>query len=267
MSDRPRTDPRTRHLPNLLAATFQQLSNSIAGGDGDRLPPLGTTDLEAEQFTPPGPEAVDPDAAFNESDAEEFTPEFTPQNLPDTTGLTSTFDFDTLPDASDGRFLRTNSGLLRFTRGVGEAPDNKANANHPAYRARAEFVSTALDFVTSNFDATSAGQHRSHDAPVTANRSANSDHFSGGAFDVRASSPQEAQQILLWASQQPWVSFAQLYPDGTLIHISANIAMFGGDAGVASLTRQTPPSLTPEPEPESEPAVAPIRPPGQSGPF
>ncbi|MFQ5524439.1 MAG: hypothetical protein ACE5F5_12850, partial [Acidimicrobiia bacterium] len=214
-------------LSPLLAAVFQRVSDAIAGPDRFSLPPLEAAEAEAASLLPEdGKDAVDPDL-IPPGPGDPFTPEVT-ADLPGP-APTPAFDPSALPQAEEGEFVNVD-GMIRFTRNVGEAPDNKANRDHPAYKARAEFVSQVRQYVLETFNVSDAGQFRSLDAEVTANRSTNSDHYSGGAFDVRASSPQEAQEILVWASQQPWVAFAQVYPNDTLIHISANIALFGGQA-------------------------------------
>lgn len=240
------TEQEPSILPGLLRATFQQISNSLAGADAAFLPPMGAGDVEAQGLVP----SVDPDT-LDLTDTEEFTPDM-PQNLPENQFSVDTiqgepFDFASLPQAQGGKFLQ-KGGKLIFTTGVGEAPNNKSNRNNPVYERRAEFVSEALNFVTSNFDAASAGQYRDMNAEVTANRSHNSDHYSGGAFDVRTGSREEAQRVLAWASQQPWVSFAQIYEGGTLVHISANVAAFGGGNST---------SIAPPPTPSAPPPSRP----------
>lgn len=208
----------------LLDAVFRKVSETISGEDRNELPPLGETDLQASALAP-DTQAVDPDyhplsGDDFDFDAENFTslPDYTP-SIP--------FDPSQVESLSGGKFY-TSKGKLVFSRGVGEAPSNKANRSHPAYQARSAFVADAYNFVLSNFDARGAGQHRDHGSPVTGQRSANSDHYSGGAFDVRASSRAEAERILAWATKQPWVSFAQVYSgrDDTLVHISAFIGHF-----------------------------------------
>ena len=230
----------------LLAAVFQRVSDTIAGSDRHLLDPLVSADEEAEALIPTGQEAVDPDLIPTD-EGEEFLPDPV-TDLPGTSPASPAFDPSILPTPSEGKFVRTEKGYIRFTRGVGEAPDNKANRSVSAYQTRAEFITAVATFIDQNFDVIPAGQWRGLDAEVTANRSANSDHYSGGAFDVRAGSRAEAQRILVWASQQPWVSFAQIYPDGTLLHISANIAVFTGGTALPTTTEpvveQAPPVVS-----------------------
>ncbi len=250
------SSPPPTDFGGLLAAVFQRVSDTIAGPDRHLLDPLVVAEDETETFLPTGPEAVDPDLIPSD-EGEEFLPDPV-TDLPETSPVSPAFDPATLPAPSEGSFTRTQSGMIRFTRGVGEAPDNKVNRSLPAYQTRADFITAVAAFIADNFDVVSAGQWRAPDAEVTANRSANSDHYSGGAFDVRAGSLAEAQRILVWASQQSWVSFAQIYPDGSLIHISANIAVFTGEA----LPVTTEPVVTPEPvsQPVEEPIVQPAGP-------
>lgn len=243
----------------LLKAVFQRLSDTLAGPDRHLLDPLVADEDETETFLPTGPEAVDPDLIPSD-EGEEFLPE-PATDLPGASPSTPAFDPASLPTPSEGVFEQHKSGMIRFTRGVGEAPDNKANRSHFAYQARADFITGAAAFVAENFDVNPAGQWRAFDAEVTANRSANSDHYSGGAFDVRAGSVQEAQRILVWASQQPWVAFAQIYPDGSLIHISANIALFTGGADLPVTTEPTVSEPVSQPtEPIEEPILQPSGP-------
>lgn len=251
------------NFADLLSSVLQQVSRGLAGPNFSPLPPLGATDAEAEQFIPEGPRSLDPDEQDLGEDTEEFTPEFefdlpeavdVPGQAPGAPGEVeerTPFDVSDLSMGGDGNFVRTSKGLIRFTRGVGEAPSNKANWQDPAYVARADFMAGVLDFALEAFDAASAGHYRDHNAEVTPNRSSNSDHYSGGAIDLRASTVEEAHRILAWASQQPWVSFAQVYPDSTLVHISANIAAFGGSTGPRTITptSQTAPN---EPNPQRE---------------
>lgn len=248
----------------LLAAVFQRVSDTIAGPDRHLLDPLVVAEDETETFLPTGPEAVDPDLIPSD-EGEEFLPDPV-TDLPETSPASPAFDPATLPAPSEGKFVRTQSGLIRFTRGVGEAPDNKANRSLSPYQTRADFITAVATFIEQNFDVVPAGQWRAPDAEVTANRSVNSDHYSGGAFDVRAGSLTEARRILVWASQQPWVSFAQIYPDGSLIHISANIAVFTGGSLEPVVSSEpvveTPPRVVADPKvrEEVEPTVQPVGP-------
>lgn len=245
-------------LGDLLRSVFQQVSNQIAGDDRYPLEPLSdiASELEVEPYLP-SDQAVDPDFLWPTDDAEDFTiPVDVTGSVPTGTPPSSFFDPSNLPEPTQGRILKNSKGYLVYTTGIGEAPDNKANTNLPAYRRRADFMSEMYAWTQENFDVSGAGQHRDHDAEVTANRSANSDHYSDGAFDVRANSPQEALRVLAWASTQPWVSFAQVYPDGSLIHISANIAHFT-EGGMPTPTQ--PP--TTEPAPTPAPPVSPAAPP------
>ena len=248
----------------LLNAVFQRLSDTIAGPDRFALDPLVVAEDEVRSFLPTGPEATDSDLIPSD-EGTEFIPDPV-TDLPSASPATAAFDPATLPAPSEGKFTRAEDGRVIFTRGVGEAPNNKANRFLAPYETRAEFVSGAAAFVNQNFDVTPAGQWRALDANLTASRSVNSDHYSGGAFDVRAGSPAEAQRILVWASQQPWVSFAQVYPDGSLIHISANIAGFAGGAEIPVSQESAPETtrlLTEQPRPTApseEPIVQPVGP-------
>lgn len=253
----------------LLAAVFSKVSQTISGPNPLTLDPLALEE-EAQRFVDIG--SLDPDFwSPDAGDAYNFGPQLDPMlsSLPPTVLTSAEFDLDALPQAGSGEFYQTSNGRLVFSRGVGEAPDNKANTNNPAYQARARFVTQAYNYVLSNFNTEAAGQHRDHDAPVTGQRSANSDHYSSGAFDVRAANTAEAQRILVWASTQPWVSFAQIYSDGTLIHISANVAVFGG--GIGSGAPATLPGRPGVPAQSKAPAIdttlaRPVTNPGTSGP-
>jgi hypothetical protein len=243
----------------MLAAVFSKVSQTISGPNRLVFDP----DQQAQELV--DIESLDPDywATDDLGDPYDFGPFMDGMlaGLPPTQLTDPNFNLDSLPAPGQGQFYKTPKGLLRYSIGVGEAPDNKANTNHPAFQARAHFMAKAYDFVQQNFDATPAGQHRAHDAPVTAQRSSNSDHYSGGAFDVRASNPQEAQRILTWASQQPWISFAQVYPDGHLVHISANIAAFPAGVGMPNIVPTKAPlpgtsGILPGSSPQPSPAPA-----------
>lgn len=258
VTSQPSGSPPAPSAADLLAAVFSKVSRTIAGDDPYSLPPLGTTDLQAEGFLPTGPQSIDPDfLPANLGDP--FTPEsgfFASIPDLDTASIGAEFfDPASLPDPQQGNFYKTSSGLLRYSIGVGEAPDNKANASHPVYQARAEFVSRVRQMVLGEFNVTDAGQHRDHNAPLTPGRSRNSDHYSGGAFDVRAPNIAEAQRLLSWASSQPWVSFAQMYPPdsrGILVHISANVGVFAGGEMPEIATTS---SLQPKPQPTTAPST------------
>lgn len=257
MADRERLRP-------LLTAVFDRISTALAGGERV-LPPDMRAEEQAREMLPDGPRFQLPD--FDEpevvlGDGDPFLPEIADVALPQAPDVQPTRQETALAFApvGDGRFVRFDDGMVRFTRGVGEAPGNKTNRNDPLYQERARFVTEMYRYALRNFDAVGLGQHRHVDAEVTGARSSNSDHYSGGAFDVRASSPEEAQRILAWASRQPWVSFAQVYPDGTLVHISAYIGYFAESATAlpkqpTSSRGQGPklPSAAPPPAPPAAP--------------
>lgn len=261
----PPIDP-SDHSAALLAAVFSKVSQSISGPNRLALDPATLAD-ETQAFI--DIDSLDPDFwSPDVGDPYDFGPQLDPMlaSLPNVPLTSAEFNLDALPDATSGDFYRSSNGRLVFSRGVGEAPDNKANANLPIYQARARFMTQAYAFVKSNFDVKGSGQHRDHNAPVTANRSANSDHYSDGAFDVTASSAAEAQRVLAWASTQPWVSFAQIYPGSTLVHISANIGAFGPSATLPSR-----PGVPAQQKPPTTPAidtttVRPVTTPGARGP-
>lgn len=270
-NSQPPIDPDD-HSAALLAAVFSKVSQSISGPNRLALNPADLAD-ETQSFI--DIDSLDPDFwSADIGDPYDFGPQLDPMlsSLPTDVLTSGEFNLDALPDATSGDFYRSSNGRLVFSRGVGEAPDNKANANLPIYQARARFMTQAYQFVKANFDVKGSGQHRDHDAPVTANRSANSDHYSDGAFDVTASSTAEAQRVLAWASTQPWVSFAQIYPGTTLVHVSANIGAFGPSATGATLpSRPGVPTQTKTPTPTAAPAidtssVRPVANPGARGP-
>ena len=96
------------------------------------------------------------------------------------------------------------------------------------YYDRAQFVKTyLLPTLLKKFPGLStAGQYRDLTAEVTADRSANSDHYSGGALDISGSNSQmlAAEQ---WLKAQPYYSFSNFHP-GDHLHVSLDIDYFGG---------------------------------------
>lgn len=132
--------------------------------------------------------------------------------------------------AGDGRLV-DKGDRVTWTRGVGEAPNNIANRNHPAYQERAQFMSEMHDYILQNFNVSSAGQYRDTSVSGGGQRSSNSDHYSGGAVDFSGSQA-ELERLFGWLQTQPWVSFANLYTSGGAagtLHVSG---ILGGNHSV-----------------------------------
>jgi len=135
-----------------------------------------------------------------------------------------------------------------ITGGGGEAPNNILNRNHPAYVQRADFVSSMIPQITDMFNVSSAGQFRDVSAEVTPGRSANSDHYSGGAVDFSGSF-EEMQRLADWAREQPFVSFVRFGDAAHLdhVHISFKIGEFGEVAPAGATETNVSESVSPPP--------------------
>lgn len=118
----------------------------------------------------------------------------------------------------------TNYGQSFSTAKGTEAPSNQtyagaARAGTGVYGQRAQYVAQAIPQIASMFNLTSGGQWRDLNAKVTADRSANSDHYSGGAGDFFGSVA-NMNAGLAWAKNQPGVSFAKVHGSPPHLHIS-----------------------------------------------
>jgi hypothetical protein len=123
-------------------------------------------------------------------------------------------------DVTGGKLSQTGD-RIKYVRS-GEAPNNIANRNQPAYRQRAQFMTEMKGYITQAFNVTSAGQWRDVSAAGGGQRSRNSDHYSGGALDF-SGSREEIDRLFNWLKTQPWVSFAQIYTSGPAagtLHVS-----------------------------------------------
>lgn len=106
----------------------------------------------------------------------------------------------------------------------GEAPNNKAHAaearrGEGVYGARAQRVSSLIPQIESQFDVRFGGQWRDINADVTADRSANSDHYSGGALDFFGSDA-EMKRLADWLGNRSDVSFVKIHGSPPHVHVS-----------------------------------------------
>lgn len=105
-----------------------------------------------------------------------------------------------------------------------EAPDNRGNAaaarrGEGAYGARARRVAAEVNRIQSQYDVNFLGQWRALDATVSAGRSANSDHYSGGALDFSGSQA-EMQRLANDLKSRPDVSFVKIHGSPPHVHVS-----------------------------------------------
>jgi len=80
-------------------------------------------------------------------------------------------------------------------------------------------VKNMIPEIKSMFGVKLIGHWRDLGAEVTSDRSANSDHYSGGAADYLGTES-EMQKLAQWANQQPFVSFAKVHGNPRHVHIS-----------------------------------------------
>lgn len=106
----------------------------------------------------------------------------------------------------------------------GQAPANQANAaaarrGEGEYGARARRVASLKDELMGMFDVNFMGQWRDLDAKVTADRSANSDHYSGGALDFSGTEA-EMQNMKTYLEARSDVSFVKIHGNPRHVHVS-----------------------------------------------
>jgi hypothetical protein len=115
-----------------------------------------------------------------------------------------------------------NTGSMR--RG-GEAPNNRsfaaaARRGEGPYGARAQRVTQLSQQLLAQYPTLrSAGQWRPLDAEVTGDRSANSDHYSGGALDFTGPRA-DMERMLADLKKRPDVSFAKIHGSPPHVHAS-----------------------------------------------
>lgn len=115
---------------------------------------------------------------------------------------------------------------LDFFRG-GEAPSNFTNRHNPLYQSRRRFAIGIADRIEDLFGVSAGGSagymrppHPSDAAP--GGRSANSDHYSGGAIDFTGD-PAKLTALRNWLVDQPWVSFVRWQSESHTDHLHASI--------------------------------------------
>ncbi len=115
------------------------------------------------------------------------------------------------------------------TAGGGQAPNNIANRNAPAYVARAQYASGGFtDLLHSTFPGiTRIGQWRGINVLPGGGRAENSDHYSGGALDVYAD-PATMAAIYAWAFTQPDVSFPKFGDADHRDHVHISLKLGAG---------------------------------------
>jgi len=140
------------------------------------------------------------------------------------------------------------------TTGGSQASNNAANKNQPAYVYRREVTAPYFaDLIKSTFPSMGVkigglGYIRPADQ-VGGGKAANSDHQSGGAIDVYASTEQGRLAIANWARQQPGVSLV-VYEgnsahEGHHVHVSFNIGYTPPGMAAAPTTSYAAPTSTP----------------------
>jgi hypothetical protein len=198
-------------LDGLLTQMFSALSDRIAGGQRS----------DARDLLP---EVLDPDEG---TIPEEFLADVTEVEYFDPTTATpadvAAFDINSVkPGTGAGK---EGKGLDWFRKG--EAPNNYANKDNPLYRARREFAMAIAPQLEELFGVSaqgSAGHMRkpsSGDA-AAGGRSANSDHYSGGALDLFGTK-EEMVALRNWAIEQPWVSFVRCQSESHHDHVHLSI--------------------------------------------
>lgn len=203
-------------IDDLLTQTFAELSNRVAGGQRldprELLPEVGLPD-----------EGQIPEELLAElMGIDSFDPVAWSRGLPDDI---SQVDVTKIKPASGPG--REGKGL-DFFRG-GEAPNNYANRHNPLYKARRDFMVAIAPQLEELFGVSaqgSAGYMRqpSKGDAAAGGRSANSDHYSGGALDLFGTK-EEMVALRNWAVNQPWVSFVRCQSESHYdhVHISADL--------------------------------------------
>jgi hypothetical protein len=243
-------------LRNLWDQGLSALSDQIAGGrrsdPSDLLP--GATD----PFEGTVPERFLPDV----SNFDWFDP-----TVWAGTSLDSSLDLTAVPASGPG----TPGDGSDFFRGS-EAPNNYTNRQNPLYQARREFSVAVAPQLERMFGVTAEGSAGYLRPPSAGDadpggRSANSDHYSGGAADFFGT-PAELDALHDYLVEQPYVSFIRWRseshggPNGddpsAHLHVSFDL---GWVAQNYYQTRTLPPQAKP-PKPAGEPPGSVERPAG-----
>lgn len=117
----------------------------------------------------------------------------------------------------------------------GEAPNNMqigATAKNPssgAYYSRQKYAAQMMSYAVKTFGVRSGGQWRDTSVVATGARSSNSDHYSGGAIDLKGT-PSQMAAAAAYFRNHPAVSFVLYGGAGhhDHVHVSFNIGYFGG---------------------------------------
>lgn len=189
-----------RPLGSLLTAVFDKLSHQMAGGQ--RVAPqdlLPGADDPLEGLVPD--EYLAEMAGFDW-----FDPTVWAQASPENMNL---LDLSSIPAASGPG--RDGKGLDFFR--AGEAPGNYTNRNNPLYQARREFAVAIAPKIEEMFGVSAEGSAGHMRAPSSGDaapggRSANSDHYSGGAIDFFGT-PDALDALRAWLVDQPFTSFVR----------------------------------------------------------
>lgn len=205
----PRQSPIRRQLLDL----YDVLSHKIAGGQRvDHRQMLPGADDPAEGVVPDDfrPEVTDLGRWFRPSEWLGVGPEDQVRA-----------DLGAIPEPAKGG---VDGKGMDFFRG-GEAPDNYTNRNNPLYAARREFAADINSRIEDLFDVDGGGvgwmrPPQSSDA-APGGRSANSDHYSGGAVDYYGD-PGELDALRNWLVQQPFVSFVRWRSESHHDHLHAS---------------------------------------------
>lgn len=187
-------------MRNLLLSVFDRLSDRLAGGS--RISP---EDLAPENMDP-GEGEIPEDMLKEIFQLDFLNPDVFNQIDPENIDL----ELIGKLSAASGPG-KEGKGLDWFR--SGEAPNNYANRNNPLYKARAEFAKAIAPQIEEMFGVSAQGSAGHLRAPSSGDaapggRSANSDHYAGGAIDFFGTQ-EERIALRNWAIQQPWVSFVR----------------------------------------------------------
>ncbi len=246
-----------RPLGDLLTSVYDQLSNQIAGGQ--RRP--------AQDLLP------GVDDPFEGSIPDEFLP---------TVQTFDWFDPTVWAAARPDDITRVDLNAIPVPTGLGasgtgldwfrsdEAPNNFTNRNNPLYVSRKDFVVALAPRLEEMFGVSAQGSAGYMRAPAASDaapggKSANSDHYSGGALDIYGT-PEELTRLRNWLVEQPFTAFVRYQSEShtTHLHLSIDVGWvahnYFQNNQLPALT-STPPVLTLQGEPQNQPREPELAPP------
>lgn len=244
-------------LGGLLTQIFDRLSRQMAGGV--RSDPRDLLPGAADPLEGLVPEEMVPEVQVFDW----FDPTVWAKASPEQMSMV---DLSQIPAASGPG--KDGKGLDWF-RG-GEAPNNYTNRHNPLYQARREFAVAVAPKIEEMFGVSAQGSAGYMRAPsrgdaAPGGRSANSDHYSGGAIDFFGSK-EEMVNLRNWLVEHaPWVSFVRCQSESHFDHVHVSIdlgwiaqnyfqgrsipATTAGEAARSPSTPSIPSSRTSQPSP------------------